>query len=246
MIKRRRAILSGGVQDLKSGLLAYWPLDEASGDAVDLHAGRTVTAQTAIGSNTGQVYATARELNNGESDWFSRDDATLESVEAFTVALWLYPYSLSGVPGQYRSLVNNNLPGVWGKAFAVFLNHQGQVVLSVYNGGGTGTGIQWHVGTAPDDCIDTMDQWYSLIVWHDPDGDLLGCQIDQAVFTTPYSGGIGGASTRDFTIGRYSSVTDDHYLDGRLGPLAVWQRALTAPERARWWNGGSGLPYDSL
>lgn len=218
---------------LLNGLVAYYPMNEASGNILDAHtAAKTVAAQTTIGNQTGHVYATAREFVNSEMDWALRDDPM--NLNALTIGFWAYVYTLSGIPGEYRSIVGNAPVGNYSPGWQLFFNHEGQLIVSIAAGG-----MNWLLWHAP--YYISENAWTSILVTHNPVADTVSINANGSISSTEWTNGIGDGY--QFAIGRMSSISDSGYFDGRIGPLAIWNRALSTTEQDAWYAAGAGLAY---
>lgn len=242
---RRAAVASNG---LLNNLVAYWALDEAAGanDALDAHSnGLTMTQVSSPGSASGVVYASARTFD-GSADYFTRpyEAATNVGSGDFTLAAWFY---LSNATGN-RSIVDHrgNVPGAGAYGFRGYL-------LAPQN---TSNAIRFFVdyeveGGYPvlvDSAGVTSSAWHLAIAWRA--SNTIYISIDNATAVSAACTGnfdCGGP----FVVGYKSTTftTSITYLDGRVGPLALWKSAtgaggaLTAAQRTALYNGGAGLAY---
>lgn len=221
----------GAGNGLLTGLVGYWGLDEASGNALDKHSGGlTLTQNGTSGTNTGIVYATARTFSG--TQWFRRNsESALQTGNIdFAIAAWVYPADVANrsIVGKFNYSTNNREFG---------LIHESTLVQFVVSADGSGT------LTRVQKSLPTMSAWHLYIAWHDATADKIYLQIDNG---TPaeqaHSTGVFvGASP--FDIGYLYGV---YSWSGRIGPVAMWKnRTLSAADRSLLWNGGAGLAYSA-
>lgn len=225
----------GGGNGLLTGLVAYWGLDEASGNALDKHTnGLTLTAANAPGNAAGQVYATARTGNNINQYFYRTAEAALQLGDIdFALAAWIYP----------ADAANNAICAVYG------LVEANRAILFNVNAGNCGfyctnsSGTQTPVITAG---IDT-NTWNFCMAWHDAAANKIYVQVNDG--TPSEAAHTGGAriSTDTWTIAALSGNVFGIPLNGRIGPVAMWKnRTLSAADRTLLWNGGAGLAYSAF
>jgi hypothetical protein len=232
---------------LLNNLIAYWGLDEASGNALDKHSGaRTLTANNAPGAAAGKVYGTARSLN-GSSQYFTRaSEAALQAGDIdFTIAAWVYLGAntnsgivaklINGVAADYLLFYNQNDSTPNNRFF-----------WTVFDGAG-----QWYDCPATTFGQPTLNTWNLVIAWHDATNNQLGISINAGTANTvTHTAGIAVNGT-PFALGGIPN-TPDYPLNGRIGPVAVWKSAagaggaLTSTQRTALYNAGAGLAYASF
>src|SRR5262245_41342588 len=73
-----------------TSLVAYYSLDESSGDAIDAHGTNTCTDNNTVGAATGKV-AGCRDFERGNAEWFNHaSNASLVTGDIdFTIAAWV-------------------------------------------------------------------------------------------------------------------------------------------------------------
>ena len=221
---------SGGAagNGLLTGLVAYWPLSEASGNAIDLHSGGlTLTAQNAPGAAAGQVYATARTFN-GTSQYFSRAvSADVQPADQMIIAAWIYPASFVSPRRPILAL-----QGAVDTPYIMYLDGTGKPAFVLF-AGGTNYG-QLIAGAGI-----SLNAWSFVLVEFERPTMRLSINDGAAkTLSWNYSAATG---IGNFNLGR---ETVARYFDGRIGTVAMWKnRTLSAADRASLWNGGAGLAY---
>jgi hypothetical protein len=220
-----------------TGLVSYWPLDEASGDALDAHGGMDLTetgAGVAIGSIAGKV-GTARDFETvGGAKYFQHaDHADLSTGDIdFEFCGWAQFESRVGV----RTLVSQ-----WANAtrgYILYYNStSARFEWAVGNGTTTtrGTAVANNFGAASDGV------WYFVDAWHDSVNNLVGIAINNGTPNTVATSGAAGDAAQVFRMGE--SATGGQLMDGPLDEWGFWKRLLTAAERTWLYNSGNGRSY---
>ncbi len=229
---------------LLNALIAYWPGNEASGNALDLHTnGLTLTDTNTVTNAAGLVYATARQYTAANTEYHTRGDNALLSTGDvdFTIAAWAYLDS---------KVVSRTIIAKMGGAGAreYWLGYDAtadQFRLWVSPNGTTSNNLYATTFGSP-----SLSTWYLVVAWHDSVANTLNIQaqngtVDSVAHTT---GVIDGPNA--FQVGIYSSSLSP--WNGRIGPSMFWKSAagaggvLTAAQRTALYNAGAGLPYASF
>lgn len=207
---------------LSDSLISAWELNESSGNAIDSHGSNTLTDNNTVGVGTGLIYGNARDFDPTADEGFSiTDNADLSfGDEDFTLEAWVNP-DVTSVSGQ-----NNYFAGKGFNTEYMLYREAAQVVWFV-NGTYRARSVTLTAGN-----------WYQIIAWHDSVGNVTAFCINN---DTPTSGAhstgcVDGAAA--FSIGRNS-----YEMDGRIGPVRLWNRVLASDERTELYNSGSGRTY---
>lgn len=142
----------------------------------------------------------------------------LSGKNAFTINVWTYPTSLTGI----RPLFVNYYVG-------------NQEVLFRFNG----TGLQLFTFTTSQiggttQTYSTLNQWVNLVATYN--GSIMITYVNgvQSATTFNQTGNL-STSTLPYLIGRYSSPTEYRYA-GRFAQTLVYNRALSATEILQNYN----------
>lgn len=190
--------------DLARSIIAYWPLDETSGQRNDRVGSNHLTDNATVTSAAGITYPLAAEFVIANSEFLScLDNATLSGGN---VDMW-------GAI-RVRPAAVNVASTLFGK-FHTTGNREWQIsqsnddVILTVSPDGTSNGL----GTITiADCL-TAGEWTHIMWYHDSVNDLIGLSIDGAAFqTTAHSTGIFDGVAA-FIIGRQGSATA--YFGGR-------------------------------
>jgi hypothetical protein len=221
--------------NLADGLVEYWTLDEASGDATGEKAGVVLVDTNSVGADTGIVYATARTFDGSSSPIQSLQaayNAAVDFTGSFTFAAWVYQHAAPSPPFEYHRILSTDAGNA---GYRLSTNIAGSYWCIVRNG------VEWELLHGPS--VPSLDAWHCVFFWHDADNDLVGLSVDNSVaITEAYAAGC-ASSPNGIAIG---GVVGDYHFDGRIGPVACWNRVLNATERNTFYNGGAGKTYASL
>lgn len=225
---------------LTDGLESYWPLNEASGNAIDVHGSNDLTETSGtIAAATGKISG-ARDFEAGDSENFrAASSASLTTGDIdFTVSAWVMLEST----GDNREIVCKFNAG--GDSASEFKLDYGSAadrfrfVVRVASGGSNGTVTDTVLG-AP-----SLATWYFLVAWHDAGANTLNLQINNGtVDSVSHTTGV-RTGTVDWVIGDVSASGDP--WDGLLCEIGFWKRVLTSDERTALWNDGDGLAYEDF
>lgn len=225
---------------LLTGLVAYWKLDEASGNAIDAHSsGLTLTQAGTVSNGTGLVYAKARGVF-AAGNYFSR--ASSSAIETgnidFAVAVWVY---LASNSSQYMNVVAKGQIGT-GYELLIAKNFL-SIYCNLWKNGVTSV-----IPSAPLYASGSISvgAWALLMLWHNAAESKLYININNG---TPASATL----TDDATAANVPLAIGAWYggggaaWNGYIGPVAFWKnRTLDATARTALWNGGAGLAYSAF
>lgn len=216
---------------LIDNLIAYWKLDEATGNKSDSHGSNTLT-------NNNSVSSVAGIINNASS--FS--SASSKYLSGTKIG---HTY---GVPMSYNFWVN--LPST--SEVGAFLEDSGNGGISngfaVGVGSGTLDGSGNHL-IIPFWGVDWQETGVSIGTgWHMitiiiTASNKSNAYIDGTLVFTGTST-MGAFANSPFLIGRSEYVSAYRYLsNGYVDEVGVWNKALTSGEITSLYNAGSGVAY---
>lgn len=232
---------------LLNNLIAYWPGNEANGNALDAHTNNLdLTDVNTVTSNPGVVYPLARQYTRANNEYHTRpgDDALLSLGDTdFTAAAWVYQDSKPGA--GMRILAKDNLAPNGREYQLLWLNTTDRYRWTVADGTNLVGDVSATTFGAP-----VLSTWYLIICWHDATANTISIQVNNGGVDSAATTGVPGDTVQPFTLGATSSGT--FTWDGRIGPTAIWKSAaggggvLTAAQRTALYNGGAGLTYAAL
>ena len=229
----------GHKSTLLNGLVAYWPLTEASGDRSDLGPNGytlTPTGTPLPGNDTGLVYPTAATfLRSSDDDGLTNSTAPKDwwVGKSFTIAAWVY---LTSYPDSSPLYTYIDEQCSWGGGYALFVTGFALCMRLHY----LGTTMVTH---APSDADSWhLNTWYLCRGWYDFDAQTDNSQVNlfakdtQSFTTAPLS------VTEPLYIGR-DNLSAGKTWDGKIGPVGHWSRVLTDAEWTSLYNAGAGKKY---
>lgn len=216
-----------------TGLNNYWPHDEASGNALDVHGSRPLTDETGVASTTGKV-GNARDFEASSNDRMSSaDNADLSMGDIdFEFALWLKPESLVSFPGVFGKYAASDATDEY------LLYSDGSIFKwVVWNPSSTATTVSSTFGTL------STATWYFVTCGYDSALDLAFMTVNAGTpDTQPHAGGV-----RDGTNTFYTGAFLATRWDGLIDEFGLWKnRVLTPAERTWLYNAGAGRSYADL
>ena len=221
--------------NLRHGLVAYWKMDETTGNAVDSIGGNT-------GVNTDVTYASSKINNgavfNGSTSVFNITDTSSLKPTRFTLSAWVKVVDVSSAPVLVQSFsLNPNQAGFR----LVVRSTTGYVRLKI--GKNTGNTADVDVKDLDGDVAVNDGLWHLICGTYDGakmkvyvDGtlDVEADWFSDPVFSTPNYISIGAG---------YNSATLIQPLTGSLDEVGIWNRALTQTEITDLYNSTNGIQY---
>ncbi len=227
--------------NLKNGLISYWKLDEASGNAIDSHGANDATAINNPTSVAGKILTARRLVSTGQtaatSQYFTTpSNSSLQPRGSFTYSMWVNITSFVQASYGYVSK-DNQLAG--GREFFIGHFFQGQVPrFFVYDNDFSGVGV-----TATNFGAIPTGTWVHIVCWLDTIDNRLGISVNGVENTIPYTGDIIATNTPLYFGSRNGT---GNFVNGSIDEIGYWKRALTAEERAELYANGNGLSYDGF
>ncbi len=226
---------------LSTSLIAYWPLDEASGSAIDAHGNNDLTETSGtIASIAGKV-GNARDFEAADTEYFEiADNADLSAGDTdFTFAGWVNAESLSNFPVILRKGPSGST-----REYVLYYNtgvSPNRLQFDVFSSGG----VQGQVnGVPPNSASWSTATWYFVVVWHDSVNNVLGMSVnDETAITAAHTVGVRD-DTGTFQLGAGSDQS--LWWDGILDDWGFWRRVLTSAERTELYNSGTGRDYSYI
>ncbi len=235
---------SAAKNGLLNNLISYWPLNEASGNALDAHTnGLTLTDTNTVTSEAGHVYPTARRFTYSNNEVLVRpgDDALLSSGDVeITVAAWFYAASVNAdvIVSKFNNAASQ-------REYLVRRNPATNNVNVLFGNSDGSSSVTIAIPVAI-----SIGQWYLVLAWHSPSEDTCFCSLNNGqVYSASLAGGVVDGSSPVMIGARFTFGAVAQYWDGRLGPVAIWKSVaggggvLDATKRDALWNAGAGLAY---
>jgi hypothetical protein len=228
---------TGAVKYSAVGLVAFWELEEASGQRNDTHGTNHLTDNNTVTQAAGKVGNAAQFTAANNESLSIADNAALSVGDiAFTVWGWCYLDSL-GV--QRVMLCKGSGNSAATSEYRVAVNASNAVTFSVSDGATLTTKTVSVFGAL------AASTWYFIECYHDPAADVIGIRINNnTAETAAHSVGVqdGAGNVRLGT----RPAGDSDFWNGRLDQWGIAKRLLTSGERAAHYNGGAGRAYDDV
>lgn len=237
---------SGGFRypTLRSGLVAYWPLNEsaASGDvtAVDNSGrGNDLTSNNTVPSIAGKVN-NARQFTAANTEWLSiasRADVQFGNGD-WSISWWMFPQATAT---GFQHVMGKDESGGREVSFRVQFDSVGsanRVDVNIFHTDGT-----FITATAPANRTNAsfINQWWHYTLVNNA-GAVTLYENGTSVATATRAGGKSFAATStQFNIGRRSFSGFLEYFTGYVDEVAKWTRALSQAEVTALYNAGSGV-----
>lgn len=244
---------------LKDNLLAWWALEETSGDRYDSHGSYDLEEHgTAVGyTSSGKKGNASNQLeSNSPTTWLERATTSDFSFgdSDFSIAGWFKTPDWNAGDSWARDLVSKYLGGG---------SPQREFFLSFYDqmGGGVGSINRFCFG-----CRDSTDStwtylyantfgavsptyddtWVFVACYHDSVNNLIGISINGGAFdTTAFSGGIQNTNTNTpLVLG--TGNNGQSRLMANVDEVAIWSRVLTSGDISDLYNSGTGITYSEI
>ena len=85
--------------------------------------------------------------------------------------------------------------------------------------------------------------WHFGVFWYTAADHVLHAVIDNGAEQT-LGGGVRAIGANPVRIG--GDFGTDNTMNGRIGPIQLWNRVLAPGERVSLWNNGNGLAYEAV
>jgi len=209
---------------LLTGLVSYWKLDEASGNAADSHGSNN-------GTNVGTATFTAGKINNaltlnGSTQCQTVGTSLLSAYTAVSVACGIK----LDVTGAFQHMIGKTDDATYNQLFRVTNANKLQATVA--------TATETYITGATS--LTTGVWYFAVYTW---DGTNINLYLNASTDTSAVAkSGTMKTSSDLVSIGR-SSVVSASYFDGQIDEVGIWNKALTAAEVTELYNGGAVLPY---
>ena len=227
--RRRRARES----PLKSDLVSWWSLEEASGTRADSHGGYDLTDVNTVTSATGLV-GDAAYFVSANNEYLEGITDSIFSVNGGTIAISIW-FNLRSL-GQFHHLIAKDDAINGRREWELRVNTSDQLEWLVFHGG-TFTTRTWAATL-------TNNTWYHAYASCGAGTSALSLNNATAV-----SGALGGTPSGPYNgnpliVGARGG--NRLPTNGLIDEVAFWRRALTAGERSQLYNSGDGVGYSNI
>ena len=210
--------------------LASWRLGEASGArSDDTGRGNNLTDNNTVTQAVGKIGSAAQftAANSESLSLADNADMSMGTGKRRTWSFWVYfdtvPASVMGLVMKWHSSGE--------REFAIIKSATNAIALVVSSDGAAAS------ATATSTITVTTGQWYHVLAGYDGTNIYLSVDNETLVSAAFSADVFDGAQA--FRLGAYSDGSN--FLNGRLDACRVYDRWLTAGERAEEWNSGAGV-----
>lgn len=231
---------------LQAGLVGYWPMNEASGNALNQTSGSHLTAVNSPGAVTGQING-GRSFTRASSQRFyaaASDNLVLLGPTNYTASFWFYPSGNWTYDGskQYGLLSNDAYPTQRGNCLVIYgtaapsgSNWPLPYLSLAFTDGTTSNYDPFSAGTI------AKDTWHFFCMRRD--GNTIKFRYN-ATNGNNYTLSKTFFSSRSwFHVGAFygSNASATDHFNGYIDELAIWNRTLSDSEVTSLYNSGNGI-----
>jgi hypothetical protein len=214
---------------LRRGLLAYWSLEEVSGNRADSSGnGHTLTPASAL-SRVAGVVGFGCEFPGGANEWMDAASPSTLAVGSgsFFISLWFK----SDNPNDDHAILH------YGTDLTTYEYKMLKTDASIFvQFGGASVGALVALDPVPMD-----GTWHNIKGWYDADNDLVGSRLDNGTPVTSPLTSVTAVPGSTFRLG--DSVPENQGPFIYLDEVGLWNRMLTEDEQSALYNGGAGLAW---
>lgn len=221
------------VSPLLTNLVAYWHLEEASGDRVDATGnGHDLTPHNSVSSATGiGMQANSFVADNGDYLSLASTDDLKPGAGSFSFFAWVY--ATSNVPaGIFTKWADNTI-----QEYALYIGLFGLRYPALFV---SGDGSTQHYVVWPADV--PTNTWTLIVCVYDHAAGKIKISMNGGDFVVAdHSGGIYAGGNAEVHVGKDQTNTK---FNGRIDEVGFYKgRALTQEDVTALYNGGAGFFY---
>lgn len=223
---------------LKTNLISYWKLEEASGTRADAHGSNTLQDNNTVLSATGKI-GDGADFEKTNDEYLDITDASQTGLDIsgdMSICGWL---KLETV-GATQMIVSKWNSGTNNRSYLFWLDTGNKLNFKVSNDGAEPTATTGVSSTA----LSSTATWYFVGVTYDASAGT--CQFYYNGSTDGTGTGLETSiynGTSKFILGRFETASTLN-MDGLMDEIPIWDRGITSSEMSEIYNAGSGLSYD--
>lgn len=223
------------LSDAAAAATAAYPLDEASGSAIDAVASLDMTETGGTIDSAAGLMGNARDFELADTELFEvADDAAVSMADIdFTIIAWVKPESVGTTNWIVSKGDGDDLE------YGVKIGNSNRFVLWVSSANGFANLTE--VSNVAYGAAQT-GVWHLVVAEHDSVNNLLKISVNGNAFeTAAYSAGSYN-SAAPFGIGGYSAFSE--YFDGLIQQVVILKNYLLSDDEVdELWNSGAGVPF---
>lgn len=217
--------------------IAYWKLDEASGNRSD-SVGANLLTET-----SGTIDSVAAKVGNGadfelaDSEFFEiADNTDLSTGDVdFTLSGWVKLESKA----TYQDLVSKYDSASVAEYTLYYHPGADRFIFEIYNNAGV------KVGTVNNGAAVSPGTWYFITAWHDAGANTVNMQVNNGAVQSGATTGAPSDTAANFRMGA-DTAAETTFLDGVMDEWAFWKRQLTPQEITALYNNGDGFAFTQI
>jgi len=224
---------------LSTSLVAYYELEEASGDRIDSHGAYDMTDVNTVAQGTG-IQGNCGDFEQANSEYLTRssDNTVFDGVTSFSISAWVYIESFTATYPTVASVWND---GTTNRAWALaFVSQQPYFYISQSGDNAT-------LQNVTSGATLSTGAWHHLVGTFNGGTGNVRIYVNNTQYTTASARTGIFNSSAPFRIGhadRFASLTNG-YFDGLIDEVGIWTKELTSTEVSDLYNSGAGIPYDA-
>jgi len=218
-------------EDLNAGLVAYYKLDETTGDVID-------ATGKYNGINYGATRGVTGKINNaysfdGSNDYTNHSNpAGLQLTDYFTFNAWVY---WGGAGSANQDVIFSRWENSNEKSYVFNLNKDTGNLQAYLSSDGTTTSF-------PGKCNTSFptNQWaMATITYNKTAGEVIFYMNGQKYNTEFFSSSL-YVGNSNFFLGRFYN---SEFFKGTIDEIGIWNRTLNDSEIVDLYNGGAGITW---
>lgn len=219
-------------------LVSYWRLDEANGNASDVHGSKTLTNNNTVGYSAGKFNNSADFGATNANKSLSTTTELLASFDsAHSYAFWVNVTTQPTSGGNQMYFFFNDMAD--GNTRIAYQNESDTLKLIMQRGSSD------FANQAENNYTLTTGTWFHIVFTYAGTGTGTGKLYVNGVLqgtTLTSTATTGTGIGPEFAIGLRKSDGSNPF-SGKIDEFGFWGRELTAAEASDLYNGGNGLSY---
>lgn len=230
-------VAAGGPVDIAdASMVAYYELNEASGDRVDLHGSITMVDTNTVTSAAGKQ-GNAALFTSANAEYLNASTGTGLRPRDQDWCCWGWVYATT-LPGTFPTIFSACSGGTVG--YSLLYNHSSARFEFYVNSGVANYYAQASTFGAP-----SAGTWYFIYAEYNDATNTIGISINDGAKDTA-SGPGASINTSDYPVMLGAHYLLGRYWNGRIDEFGISNRLLTADEITFLYNSGSGRTYLEL
>ncbi len=228
---------------LQNSLIAYWKLEEVSGNRSDTvgtgcgGSGCTLTDNNTVTYTTGKV-GNAGDFEANNSEFLeATDNASLSTGDIdFTISAWV---QLESKPVNPMLIVSKRDSGSVGEYRLQWQDTTNTFLFRILDSAGNSVGVVSSTSFGSP----SLATWYHIVAWHDSVANTVNIKVNNGTTDSAATTGVPSDTAANFRIGAHVTAETD-FWDGLIDEVGFWKKVLTAQEITDLYNSGSANTFD--